>query len=441
MVMYALNKVKGMILNMKRIFQILILLFVFYYLIQVIFNFFDKGYDITYTKSVGDKEISIREVYSANQKNERNNYYFEVKVDNNVFYLKTYENFNKVKNIISDIKYFESGEYTCILPIYKGGKILTDIICKNNETTTYYHNIKGINTQIDSFAYNISEYNSSQWLDNETETTGLGNVYVYKNNLDNNLYLGLTNYKGLYNINDKASNKIISINVFKNDIYNPKINAQISHYYLVADYNENYEFSKFYLIDLIKKETETIESKNKISLNSYIQGSIGNSVYLIDIDNKKQYEIDIKSKKIIEIGNSDSGIKFYNAGEWENRSIFETIKNEEKFIYKKIDSTKFNVEYARIDQIGGEKSGYYYLYRQNGNGYNVYKAYVEQPNNPIFLFQTSSIDHIKYIGDTILYIDKNFAKIYSDNNGIKNLIRYDELEFNKNLDIFGYYLD
>ncbi len=426
---------------MKRVLQILILLFVFYYLVQLIFNFFDKGYEITYTKNIDDKEISIKEVYSANQKNERNNYYFEVTIDNNVFYLKTYENFKKMKNIISDIKYFKSGDYTCILPIYKGNKILTDIICKTNETTTYYHNIKGINSQIDLLANNIKEYNINNWLDNETETTKLGNIYVYKNNLGSDLYLGLTNYKGLYSINDKVSNKIIPIDVFKNDIYNPKINTQISHYYLVADYNENYEFSKFYLINLLEKETETIEGKNKISLNSYIQGTVGNSVYLIDIDNKKQYEIDIKSKKIIEIGNSDSGIKFYNAGEWENRNIYETIKKEEKFNYQTIDLTKFDTQYERIDQIGGKKSGYYYLYKQNGSGYNAYKAYVEQPNSPIFLFQTSNIDNIKYINDMILFTDKNYVKIYSDNNGIKNLIKYDELEFNKSLNIFGYYQD
>ena len=319
---------------MKRVVQILILLFVFYYLIQLIFSFFDKGYEITYTKNIDDKEINIKEVYSANIKDERNNYYFEIKVDNNVFYLKTYDNFKKMKNIINDIKYFKSGDYTCILPIYRGNKILTDIICQTGQSTTYYHNIRGINSQLDNFVDNIEEYNINQWLDNETETNRLGNVYVYKNNLDSNLYLGLTNYKGLYKINENVSNKIISIDVFKDDIYNPKINTQISHYYLVADYNENYEFNKFYLIDFLKKETETIESKHKISINSYIQGVVGNSVYLIDIDNKKQYEIDIKSKKIIEIGNSDSNVKFYNAGDWEERNMFEVIKSEEKFIYQ-----------------------------------------------------------------------------------------------------------
>ena len=44
----------------KKVFQLIVLLFIFYYLIQFIFNFFDKGYEINYTKNVGDKEINIK---------------------------------------------------------------------------------------------------------------------------------------------------------------------------------------------------------------------------------------------------------------------------------------------------------------------------------------------------------------------------------------------
>lgn len=424
---------------MKRVLQILILLFVFYYAIQLIFTFVDKGYETTYIKKVGDKEISIKEIYSANQKNERDNYFFEITVDSNKFYIKTYENFKKIKNVISDVEYAKIGGYTCILPIYKGDKQLTDMICQNDQITTYYYNIKGINTQLDNFARSITKYNSSNWEDHKKETTKLENVYIYGDNLDSNLYIGLTSYNGLYNINDRLSKKIINMELFTNDIYNQKISTQVNNYYLVADYNEGYEFNKFHLVDLTEKESETITGKNKISLNSYFQGVIGNSAYLIDIDNKKQYEIDIKSKKIIEITGENSQIKFYNNGEWENRSIYETIKAEEKFINHNIDLTEFNNQYDRIDQIGGNKSGYYYLYQKNGTDYNVYKAYIEQPNKPIFLFKTSNIDSIKYIDDCVLFTDKNFVKIYSEDNGIKNLIRYDELEFNKNLKIFGYY--
>lgn len=424
---------------MKRVVQTVILLFIFYYLIQLIFVFFDKGYDKNYTKKVGENIVNIKEVYNSNQKNEKNNYYLEFLINDDTFYLKTYENFKKMKNIVDDVKYVKTDNYACILPIFKNHKILTDIICKNDQITTYYYNIKGIDTKIDEFANSIEEYNVNNWIDNESETTSLGNIYIYKNNLIDDLYLGLTSYKGLYNINNKVSKNVIDIAVFYNDVYNPKISTQINNYYLVADYDEKYEFNKFYLIDLLKKEIDRIEGKNKISLNSYIQGVVDNSAYLIDVDNKKQYEIDIKSKKIIEIGNEELGVKFYNDGIWENKNIFETIKTQDQFIYQKIDENQFNKQYYKIDKIGGMKSGYYYLYEKTDDRYNVYKAYVEQPNQPIFLFQVNDINNIKYINDSILFVDSNFIKIYNESNGMKKIVKYDELEFNKNLHIFGYY--
>ena len=424
---------------MKKVVQLLILLFVFYYLIQFIFHFFDKGYEISYTKNVDDKEINIKEVYSSNEKNERDNYYLELTVDNTTFNFKIYNNLMKLRNIIKDVKYIKTDTYTCILPIFKNNQILTDILCKNSKMTTYYHNIKGENPKIDEFANNIELYNVNNWIDNSTKTTKLDNVSVYEENIINKLYLGLTSYNGLYNINNTESNKIVAMSIFDNDIYNPKISAQINGYYLVADYNEKYEFNKFYLIDFTKNIYDEISSKNKISLNSYIQGTVDNSVYLIDIDNRKQYEINIKNKSVNEIGNEDIGIKFYNNGVWEDKNIFEIIQNEEKFIYQNIDSTNFDKEYYKIDKIGGEKSGYYYLYEKNSNVYNVYKSYIENPNNPIFLFSTSNIDRIKYVDDYIIFIDNNFVKIYNDNIGMRNIIKYDELAFNKNLNIYAYY--
>ena len=90
------------------------------------------------------------------------------------------------------------------------------------------------------------------------------------------------------------------------------------------------------------------------------------------------------------------------------------------------------------DLIGSEKTGFYYLYEQSNNGYNVYKAYPEKPNAPIYLFSVNDVDRTKYINDDILFVDNNFVKIYS-NKGIRTLIKYDELAFNKNIQIYGYY--
>ena len=251
--------------------------------------------------------------------------------------------------------------------------------------------------------------------------------------------MGLTSYNGLYNINNTVSKGIINVSVFNNDIYNPEISIQINNYYLVADYNENYEFTQFYLINLLSKEVETIKDKFKISLNSYFLGKDGNSAYLLDIDNKKQYEIDIKSKKITEVGNDSIGVKIYDNGKFENKNIYDVINDKIKFTYSDVDSSLFTEQFYKIDKIGGDKSGYYYLYELSNNGYKVYKSYVEQPNKKIYLFETSSADKVKYINDSVIFIRKNFVNIYNDEYGEKKLIKYNELEFNKNINIYGYY--
>lgn len=425
---------------MKRILQILIVLFVFYYIIQIVFHFIDKGYEITYELNAENKKFDITEIYTANQKNEQDNYYLEISVENTKFYVKIYENLRKSKNIIKEIKYIDSGNYKCVLPIFKDDKILTDIICKNSQLTTNYQNIKGIDVNIDAFANNIEGYND-KFVDSANESSNRDNIYIYEDNIIDELFLGLTSYNGLYNINNLLSKSIAEIDVFNDDVYSSKINTQIKNFYLVANYNSNYEFTKFYLINLLTKEYDEIDSKNKISFNSYIQGTVGNSVYLIDIDNKKQYEIDVKTKKVIEVGNENSGVKTYNSGTWENKPIVQALQTELKFTENNIDAQIFSKQYYRIDKVGGENSGYYYLYENTDNGYNVYKAYTEQPNEPILLLKINDINRIKYVNNQIIYIDKNIVKIYNEQNGIKRLIRYDELEFNKNLNIFAYYKD
>ena len=405
----------------------------------MLFSFFDKGYEITYTKKVDDKEILIKEVYQANKKNEKDNYFFEIKVDEDAFYLKIYDDFKKMKNIITDIKYLNSGNYKCILPIFKNEAIITDIICKNSDITTYYHNMIGVDKNVDNFVSSIEEYDVNNWLDTAKNTTNNGNVFIYEDNIIKNLYLGLTSYKGIYNINDNVSKNVISIDLFKNDVYSSALSAQINNKYLVANYNSNYEFTDFYLTDLTSKDYEKISSNNRISFNSYIQGVVGSNVYLIDIDNKKQYKIDVDSKSIIEIGNENSGIQYYNAGVWEDKNIFDAINSRLIFQEKNIDTSIFVHNYEKVDLIGGEKTGYYYLYERSENKYNVYKSYVENPNNPIYLFSVQNIDKIKYIDDMIILIDGNFVKIYSEKFGMKNVVKYDELGFNNSINIYAYY--
>ena len=219
--------------------------------------------------------------------------------------------------------------------------------------------------------------------------------------------------------------------MFTKDIYNKKISTFIDHYYFVADYNNDYEFHNFYLIDMKNGKQTKIVSNEAISMYSYINGIIDNSIYLLDSTSKKQYEINIKTKTVIEIGNEKKGILYYD-GEIRNVSIYEALQQELKFNYYRTDFNKSG--YQRVDQVGHN----YYFYQKNDDGYSVYRSNMERPDLLTYLFKTSSIDQILYIDDAICYKNSQFIKYYTDQTGSQKLVKFDELKFNSSLH-FGIY--
>ena len=86
----------------------------------------------------------------------------------------------------------------------------------------------------------------------------------------------------------------------------------------------------------------------------------------------------------------------------------------------------------------GNEVGYYYLYRKNGNKYDVYRINIQDKSGLIYLFSTQSIDSISYVDDYVYFINDNKIKVYNDKFGIRNLIEYEELEFNEDINFYVY---
>ena len=103
--------------------------------------------------------------------------------------------------------------------------------------------------------------------------------------------------------------------------------------------------------------------------------------------------------------------------------------DEKKFITETVDYT--DEQYDRIDKVGGEV-GYYYLYKKNGNKYDAYRMSSQNNSGLIYLFSTEDLNYIRYVNDSVYFIDGNQVKVYNDQIGIRRLLEYDELEFNRN---------
>lgn len=414
---------------MKKLFIMLLILFTLYLGIQFAFNFFSPGDSNSYTIEEGNKEFEVYEksYFASNN----NNYSYSIKTDKTTFNFQIDENFNKENQILKSIKYFNDTKYECILPIFKGNKVVIDVVCYDGNKTTYYYNIKGKNKNLDKFVLDIEEYKLTKFTD-ITKSQKIENIDIYKENLVKDHYLALTNYKGVYNISSNFNAIVYNITLFYKDIYNPKISAFINNYYITADYDNEYNFRKFNIIDLVRLDTNTVTTNYKISFDSYIQGIVDNKMYIYDFDNKTQYEIDVEKETVVPYtGNS---LKYYDKGTWTTMTTADANKGL-KFKYEEVDMT--DDKYSRIDKIG-EDVGYYYLYKKNGKVYDVYSMDIQNKDSLKYVFSTTSIDNISYADEYVYFINNNKVQLFSHEFGIKNIVEYKELQFNKNLNMHVY---
>lgn len=408
---------------MKKLFFMLITLFAMYLGIQFVFNFFSKGNKSDYIITEGNIDFNINE--QSYFLDGENNYSYVIQANNNTFNFQVKHNFNKADRVITSIKYFNDDKYECILPIFKNKLILMDVLCYNNGKMNYYYKLKGRNKNLDSFVSSIDEYNVEQFTDNSSNEKIEG-IFVYKDNLIDEHYIGMHNYKGIYDISSEFNSVVYNISLYKNDVYNQKISAFVDEYFISADYDKEHQFNKFNVVNMVKLDTYTITSDKAISIDSYIQGVVDGKVYLYDKDSKIQYEINVDKESIISY--SGDNIKYYKDGTWTTMSI-KDANNELKFSDKVIDIEDNN--YVKIDKVGNEV-GYYYLYKKNGNAYDVYRRNVNNENAMIYLFTTKTLNSVYYVDEYIYFVNGNLLQVYNDEFGIKNILQFKELEFNNN---------
>ncbi len=416
---------------MQRLVLTVVVLFIFYFGIQIIFRFQSSGFTNEYVITDGDKEYQIKEVYTANTKGERDSYHITITSGDLVYDYSLYKNLNKMGKIITGVK--TSGN--CIYPIFRDNKQYFDITCINNNIQTYYHDMTHTN-ELDAFATSLKEYgyNELAFFDASNEKQLGDNIYFYEDNVVNHHYIGIQNYRGLYTINKANPNDIYNNEIFKKDIYNPELSALINNYYVIADYESSYNFNTLYVINLKNNKVEKINNPNvKVSFDSYIQGVVENSLYLFDPSNVKQYEVDVKSMTITEVGNEETKILYYNNGEWTRINAYDAVNNKLYFINDKQVIKNLSWDYEV--KVGGDITGITYYFKKEGNIYKVYKSNGES-NILTYLFDTSNIESIEYISDYVYFINGSTLYYYTDATGVRRLYKNNELQFNKNIKFY-----
>ena len=347
-----------------------------------------------------------------------NDYYFNIKSEKQKFNFRINHNYNKAKKVIKKLHFKEIDSYKCFLPVFIDGKLHTDIICIKDGIIYYASSLNNekINNEFKKYGYQKNIYK-----DEEKEITLSNTETLYKDNIPTNNYLALESYKGLTLFNGKESN----VKLFKNDVYKKPISIFTDKYYIVADYNSEYTFKNFYVVNIVNGNKTDIRSYDEISFDSYIMGAVDNDVYLFDKDAEKQYKISIKYESVEEVGNKNN-IKYYN-GSWNTISLNDAL-NEKKF------TTNENIEkYEKVDKT----DKYYYLYKKSDDKYIVYRADIENIKLKTYLFETTDINSIIYLKNQI-YFKNNNDFCYFSKKGIRKVLTQKELEFNNDISLGAY---
>jgi len=392
---------------MKYLLKSLIFVILLFFGLKIIFYLLNHEHQVKYT--IGNFDID--EHFTL--KDGKHSYFYEVKNEDFEITFELNENLRKKTKTIEKVEYLE--KENCILPIFKSKKIVYDVMCKN-EDTVYYNYYLNNNLTIEN-----SNYDQNKFKDTSKYTKYEVNK-IYNENIPENHYLFVENYKGIVLIN----NEISSIKLFENDVYKKEIHTVVDKYYLVANYNEELTFKSFYLVNLINGKQREIRSITPISFDSYIQGVLDGKVYLYDLDNQVQYKIDIETELVTKIA-SNNNIKYYD-GKWKTMTLKEAMDKKTFNLYS---TDEFN-NYEKADKLDD-----YYVYEKSGNYYNVYLINKENLKQRTFLFQTTDINSVTYFDEYIYFLKDNIYYYYSIN-GIKKVAENEEKIFNETIK-FGVY--
>ncbi|MBO5138257.1 MAG: hypothetical protein J6B89_01285 [Bacilli bacterium] len=407
---------------MKKVVEYLLALALFFLVFQFIVNIFIKEYKYKYVIKKENKTYQITEEFQY--KNKKSFYNFKIEENNKTYHYFLSHNYHKKKQVIKDLEVYNNNEFNCIFPIFKDDKY-SNIICSDNNNIYGYAYLKQINDpRLNDFEKKLKEkgYNTILW-ESESEQKIIDSYktnLTYYNNFTKNYSFLIWKYNGVYFINNKeAGSKDI---LGDNDIYEIEKHAiSVKENYLVMDIDENIsDFTKIYIIKIKDGSQDYIDLDERISKNSYFNGVYDDTAYITDPDAKKQYKVNVRKKKLEQIAQEDEKGKYYNGKHIEDKAMDELSSTNVYFKNSIINSTitkKHNVTDIK------QSNGHYYFKTNNGN---IYFKPSEKSNYEILLFTMPTFKEWTVIDDDIFGISNDTLYGYSNEYGLKPLIRYSE---------------
>ena len=412
---------------MKKLVYILLLLCIVYFGILFCKNRLGNGHTISYIVNTQNQKFEIKETYHKKTKKQAAGYFLEIQMNDSIFPIEILSSKEKNK-IVESIYGFENDQYKCIYPV----GLSIDILCQKDNTIYPYQSIVGLDSEVDAFVLEMSilGYNATSFTDQRSILKSVQGISIY-DNLVQNHRIGMENYKGIYTLD--STNLLREKSLFQNDVYQKNIALFYNNYYIVADYNERYEFHEFSVINLNNQKVTKIVSNAAISLDSYIQGVYDSAIYLLDRTNKKQYKIHLSDKTVTKVGDTDLGVQIYDT-KWETKTMYEVLKQDTYFTSYNWEEEIDSKIYEHIDVT----DHYYYAYEATSNGYLVYRMDKELPTIRYYITTLKDWHQALYVADYMYFIQNDCIYYYHDTTGIRIVAKNPEFAFNTSLQ-FGVY--
>ena len=344
------NMAKGKINKLKILIIFLILIFILFLLILN-----NKHSYILKYKVDG---VNVVESY-----NKKDNYYlFKLTYNNNTYEVISLDKYISKRKLINSINIKNSNESTCLS--FKSKISLYDICSKEEE---YYYPHKETNFK---------------------ENSNYNNIKI--DNLYNNIYF-LWNYNELVYLNNDI---YTSIKLFNKDIYNLNLIYQTDKYLLISNYDDNYKFSKIYLINKDNGKVKDFNLRYEVYFDSYFLGDYKDKVYLYDYKSEQEYYFDLKEYDIYKT----------KYGVYKNNKWIEVTN--QKLKNKSVEFTKDSI----------------FNYTLKGDKLYASDKYLVTNLSVNKIVKTNNLDIYYLSKDTLYY----FNPLY----GEKAILKYSEWEFN-----------
>ncbi len=420
---------------MSKLIAALFYLVFLYVILQLILLFFNKGHQATYYIEKGDKTFEIYEEFVRDK--DDSHYFFQIIVNNETFSFQTYRHFYRAEEVIKQIGYVETDLATCLLPVLAFNQLISDVVCHYNDGVYNYQTIRGIDDSFDAKVELIHPAYDVKQFDDETDNVlDEGFTAVNLDHVLDDHYVFVDNYRGIDNVSKNSGRRITSVAPFEKDVYKVELRMMVGEYVVFADYNRDLDFDQLWRINLVNNVLTTIELPEAIGFNSVFQGSIENLLYIYNFENRKQYQVNVDSGKVIEVGNVYLGVKVFKNNEWEWIDVDVATKSNVKFAVT--EEADRQDDYWLIKNVLGDVGYVYYVIQENDD-YLVYQAPARRPDYMKYLFTTQEPGNIVFLRDYVYYKERLYVRYYHDDHGVKTLLVNQEFLFNESLG-YGVYI-